>query len=138
MSDLEAWGNPEHQCDDRCAPYEPLSDRDLETLDESTHIDTLYEDLNLVREHAALLFLAMNQRVPDFRVPVRSLAVLLDISESEAECLLGPEHQRVGDIVQHAVNVAGEDGYVGLAMAAVFRAELMEVSTTQDEDGPSE
>lgn len=134
MSDLEALGNPEHRCTDACGPYEPLADRDLESLEESAHIDTLYEELNLVREHAALMFLALQKHTPGFGIPVRSVAVLLDISETEAVCLLGAQRQRVDDVVTHAVNVAGEDGYMGLAMAAVFRVQMLRMDAADDGD----
>ncbi|MCX4572316.1 hypothetical protein OHB41_03765 [Streptomyces sp. NBC_01571] len=134
MSDLESLGNPEHKCSDACGPYEPLADRDLESLEESAHIDTLYAELNLVREHAALMFLALQAHAPDLRVPVRTLSVLLDLSEVEAVCLLTSEPQTPEVVVQHAVNVAGEDGYVGQAMAAVFRVQMLDMEALDDED----
>jgi len=135
MSDLEAMGNPEHKCGDTCAPYEPLADRDLESLEESAHIDTLYEELNLVREHVALLVLALSRlEGPTVRLSPRTFAILLDVSETEAACLLGKERQRPADIVNHAVTVAGEDGYMGQAMAAMFRLELWRFTAKPGED----
>lgn len=134
MSDLEALGNPEHKCGDTCRPYEPLADRDLEELEESDHIDALYEDLNLVREHAALMILALQKHAPHIRFSIRTLAVLLDLSESEATCLLGTSSQAPDAVVNHAVNVAGEDGYVGLAMAAIFRHQMLAMRVVEDED----
>lgn len=135
MSDLEALGNPEHECSDTCDPYEPLTDRDLETLEESAHIDTLYAELNLVREHVALLFLALAQaEAPSVAMGPRSIAILLDLSETEAVCLLGSERRIPKDIVDHAVNVAGEDGYVGQAMAALFRVQMLDMGALDDED----
>lgn len=134
MSDLEALGDPEHKCDDSCAPYEPLTDRDLEELEESAHIDTLYADLNLVREHVALLLLALAKaEEPTVSMGPRSIAILLDLSETEAQCLLGAGRQTPDVIVNHAINVAGEDGYVGQAMAALFRLEMLNMTAVDDE-----
>ena len=125
MSDLDAMGNPEHKCDATCEPHEPLTDRDLETLDESAHIDALYEELNLVREHVALVLITLAKlKDPTIRLSPRTFAVLLDLSETEAACLLGEGRRTPKEIVDHAVNVSGEDGYVGQAMAALFRLEI--------------
>jgi hypothetical protein len=135
VSDLEALGNPEHKCGDTCRPYEPLADRDLEELEESAHIDALYADLNLVREHVALLLLALAKaETPTVSLAPRSIAILLDLSETEAACLLGSKRQTPNDVVNHAVNVAGEDGYMGQAMAAIFRHQMLTMRVVKDED----
>ncbi|KOG22020.1 hypothetical protein [Streptomyces viridochromogenes] len=137
MSDLDALGNPEHECDEGCGPYEPQADRNLEDLDESAHIDALYEELNLVREHVALLLLALAQvEGPTIGLQPRGISVLLDLSQTEAEALLGRKHHDPQAVVNHAISVAGEDGYVGRAMEAVFRAQIMRASavTSPDED----
>lgn len=133
MSDLDAIGNPEHKCGATCEPHEPLTDRDLETLNESVHIDSLYAELNLVREHAALVLLTLARMDgPSVRLSPRSFAVLLDLSETEAECLLGQLKRTPAEIVDHAVKVAGEDGYIGQAMAALFRLELFRAAPLTD------
>jgi hypothetical protein len=135
MSDLDALGNPEHECDDDCGPREPLADRDLEELDESAHIDALYEELNLVREHAALLLLALSRlEEPGVALPPRGIAVLLDLSETEAVALLGDSYHTPQAVVDHAIRVAGEDGFIGRAMVAMFRAEIMRASAVDEDD----
>ncbi|MFF8473855.1 hypothetical protein [Streptomyces sp. NPDC015414] len=135
MSDFAAMGNPEHKCDDACGPYEPIADRDLEDLEESAHIDTLYAELNLVREHVALLLLVLSKvTAPTITLGPRSIAVLLDLSETEAQALLGTDLQRPEAIVNHAIHVSGEDGYMGQAMQAMFRMELMRAAPAPGQD----
>jgi hypothetical protein len=135
MSDLEALGNPEHKCNDACGPREPLADRDLEDLDESAHIDALYDELNLVREHVALLLLALSQAEdPGVAIPPRGIAVLLDLSETEAENLLGRDRHTPQAIVDHAIRVAGPDGFIGRAMEAQFRAQMMRAEALPSDD----
>ncbi|WP_432118512.1 hypothetical protein [Streptomyces sp. bgisy032] len=128
MSDLDAYGDPNHECTDACGPYEPLTDRDLEDLEESAHIDALYEVLNLAREHAALMFLTLAKHESGLLVTPRTAAVLLDISEEELAAVLGDKLHPIGDIVSHAIAVDGEDGYIGKAMLALFAAELNQSS----------
>ncbi|MGW3727298.1 hypothetical protein [Streptomyces sp. NPDC000851] len=124
MSDLDALGNPEHVCGAQCLDHEPLTDRDLESLEESAHIDALYAELNLVREHCALMFLALAEQGAPVVVTPRAASVMLDLSESELCALLGNTHHKPQAVVDHAIRVAGEDGYIGRAMVALMRAQL--------------
>jgi len=130
MSDFDAATNPEHKCTPLCAPYEPLIERDLESLNESAHIDALYAELNLVREHAALLMLALSQDTGcGVTMGPRTAAILLDMSETEAAEALGEKRHSSAVLVDHAISVGGEGGYIGQAMTALFTVQL--------EDGPT-
>lgn len=129
MSDLGSLGDPDHVCGDGCAPYIPLACRDLEDLDESDHIDTLYEVLEKTREHAALLLLALSRAgVESVRIPSRAVALLLDMDEEVVEETMDDHGisapYPVAEVVDLAVELEGEDGYMGRAITALFRAEL--------------
>lgn len=125
MSDFAALTDPNHVCGNGCRPHLPLASRDLESLEESAHIDALYDELNLVREHATLMLLALSRASDEVRIPVRSVAVLLDLDEEKAFEALGPDQPyRAADVVSYAIQTTGEDGYVGRAMSAVFAAQL--------------
>lgn len=125
MSDFEALSNPNHECGKDCRPHEPMASRDMEALEESAHIDALYSELNLVREHATMLILALSRASDEVRLPVRSAAILLDLDEDEAFEALGPvQPYRAADVVNYAIQSGGEDGYIGRAMAAIFAAQL--------------
>ncbi|MFM9629547.1 hypothetical protein ACKI10_18205 [Streptomyces galilaeus] len=135
MSDLESLGDPDHQCTELCGPYQETAERNLEALDESSHIDALYDDLNLVREHAGLLFLALDRQAPGFTLPVRSVAILLDMDENDVAAALGEAPVRARDVVAFAIEYAGEEGYVGQSMTACFRHQLRSQPETDDTAG---
>ncbi|MFD3573820.1 hypothetical protein [Streptomyces sp. NPDC058644] len=126
MSDLESIGNPDHVCGKDCAPYVPMLDRDLEDLEESEHIDALYAEVDLTREHGALLLLALRNVSPTpVLLPARALAVLLDLDEAELAHEMGAARGFTpAQAIDFAVRAQGEDGYVGRALEAIFRAEL--------------
>lgn len=126
MSDLEAVGNPDHVCDEGCAPYMPLAFQELEELDESDHIDALYDVLDTTREHAALMLLALSRvDVEVVRIPARAAAFLLDMDEEVIRNELGPDQPyAVRDVVDLSIRLEEENGYMGRAMAAIFRLEL--------------
>ncbi|QDH92142.1 hypothetical protein PP629_gp37 [Streptomyces phage Dubu] len=138
MSDLEGL-DPNHVCGDGCQPYVPLIFRDLEDLEESDHIDALYDVLNRTREHGALLFLALNRVAPTYRLPARTAALLLDLDEAELDHELGHQpNYALGDVVAFAVESQGTDGYVGKAMEALFRLELGLADSDDEEDDEEE
>lgn len=125
MSDFDAINDDNHACDEACLPFVPVTDRDLEDLDESAHIDTLYDVLNLAREHAALMILAVARSGAPVQFPGRSAAVLLDLDEAELNHELGHDQPYTAEeIVNYSIKAHGDDGYVGQAMAALFRLEL--------------
>lgn len=133
MSDLASIGDPDHVCGDACAPYIPLVDRELEDLEESDHIDALYAELNLAREHAALLILALSRMDSGLGFPARAAAVLLDLDEEELFHELGPDQPYAASaVVAYATRSQGEDGYVGKAMEALFRVDLAALNETEE------
>lgn len=124
MSDLEEAGNPDHKCDEGCTKsYVPLEFQDLEDLEESAHIDTLYDVLNLAREHSAWLVLNMARSHSPVQITPRTAALALDLDEAELLEELGPNFTAM-TLVDHAIESQGEDGYVGKAIEAAFRIEL--------------
>lgn len=125
MSDFAASNDPEHECGDACQPVVPLLYRELEDLEESEHIDALYEVLNLAREHAALVLLALARSGADVHFMARSAAVLLDLDEEELTHEQTPGKPfTASDVVDYAIKAHGEDGYVGQAMETLFRLQL--------------
>ncbi|WP_330478653.1 hypothetical protein OG301_26605 [Streptomyces platensis] len=132
MSDLEAIGDPNHVCGEACAPYVPLAGRDLEDLEESDHIDALYAELNMAREHAALLILALARANSGLSFPARAAAVLLDLDEEEIHHELGPDQPHSAtDVVNYAIRTQREDGYVGKALKALFRIDLASLDESE-------
>ncbi|WP_223772973.1 hypothetical protein [Streptomyces sp. 135] len=124
MSEYDSQ-RPDHVCDEGCAPHVPLLFRELEDLEESVHIDALYDELNRVRERAAILTVMLPKVADDIRMSTRSAALLLDLDQEELEAELGGEGLHpVTKILDYAIRAGGEDGYVGQAMAALFREEL--------------
>lgn len=125
MSEFDGIGDPDHVCDEACGPYVPLEERDLEGLNESDHIDALYDLLDRTREHAALLLLALQRAGSQVCIPARSAAFLLDLDQEVlGEVLRGQPGFTPEGLVDLSVALDGEDGYVGEAMAALFRLEL--------------
>lgn len=132
MSELESLGDPDHVCDEGCLPYEPLASQDLECLEESEHIDALYDILAATREHAALLVLALARAgVEGVKLPARAAAFLLDMDElaideaMEEAGLQSP--YTAGDLVDLSIRTEGENGYIGRAISALFRLELSDL-----------
>lgn len=120
-----AGQDPDHVCDEACEPYVPLESRDLEDLDESDHIDALYDVLARTRQRAALLVLALPAVAEDIRLSTRSAALLLDLDQAELEHELGGRGmQPVRGILNFAIRAYGPAGYIGEAMEALFRQEL--------------
>jgi predicted protein tyrosine phosphatase len=120
-----AGQDPDHVCDDGCGPYVPLESRDLEDLDESVHIDTLYDVLDRTRQRTALLILALPGVNENIRLATRAAALLLDLDQAELEHELGGRGlMPVRDILDFAIRAYGEGGYIGEAMEALFRQEL--------------
>ncbi|MFE4719141.1 hypothetical protein ACFRLW_22375 [Streptomyces sp. NPDC056728] len=105
--------------------YVPLLYRDLEDLEESEHIDALYDILERTRQRAALLVLALPGVAEGVRLHTRAAALLLDLDQAELEHELGGRGMKpVRDILDFAIRAYGDDGYVGEAMEALFRQEL--------------
>jgi predicted protein tyrosine phosphatase len=124
MSEYAAQ-DPDHVCDDGCGPYVPLEFRDLEDLDESAHIDALYDVLDRTRQRAALMILALPGVNENIRLATRAAALLLDLDQAELEHELGGRGlMPVRDILDFAIRAYGEGGYIGEAMEALFRQEL--------------
>ncbi|MFE9381745.1 hypothetical protein ACFYMO_00690 [Streptomyces sp. NPDC007025] len=126
MSDFGSVLEPEnHVCDHTCLPYAPIASRNLESMEESEHIDALYEDLNLVREHAALLLLAIAEADAAITIPARTAAALLDLDEEGLrEDLGGANRYSPAEIRDQAIRDQREDGYVGRAMEVRFKLSL--------------
>lgn len=132
MSDLEKAGNPDHKCGEDCEPYVPLAFQVLEGLEESAHIDTLYEVLDLAREHAAWLVLCLARaEVTTVRITPRTAALALDMDEDEMVEELGP-YFTAATLVDHAIASQGEDGYIGKAIEAAFRMELADLNLSEE------
>jgi predicted protein tyrosine phosphatase len=120
-----AGQDPDHVCDADCGPYVPLEFRDLEDLDESDHIDALYDVLDRTRQRAALMILALPGVDENVRLSTRTAALLLDLDQEELEHELGGRGMKpVRDILDFAVRAYGPAGYIGEAMEALFRQEL--------------
>lgn len=104
----------------------PLVSQELEELDESDHIDALYDVLDTTREHAALMLLVLARAGADnICIPARAAAFLLDMDEEVILNELGPDQPyAVRDVVDLSIRLEEENGYMGRAMAAIFRLEL--------------
>lgn len=125
MSDFDAIMNDDHSCSEACLPHVPTELRDLEKLDESHHIDVLYTSLNLVREHAALLLLRAARADPNMLVPLRSLAVLLNMDEAAMKADLSPDHPiPLRQALHYVTAKGGGQGYAADAMAVLFQIQM--------------
>lgn len=132
MSDLEKAGTPNHKCGEDCEPYAPLAYQDLEGLEESAHIDTLYEVLDLAREHAAWMVLCLARAgVETIRLTPRSAALTLDLDEEELAEELGRSFT-AQTVIDHAIKSQRGDCYVGRALEAAFRMELNGLTTAEE------
>lgn len=124
MSEFDAQ-RPGHVCGEGCAPYVEVMYQELEKLDESDHIDALYDILNRTRERAALMLLGLSSQVDNIRLSTRAAALLLNLDQEELEHAMGGAGlYPLTGILDHAIRAQGEEGYVGLAMEALLRQEL--------------